>query len=114
MLAWDVNNGVGRRAWSGNQNAQYQIAEAMKLDPLLKVTMPVQADDALLEAALALPVMQTPISPSRSVAKPRSPSQSLSAALKRARRSSISGYQEEDHDEVAEGAASKKVAKQGE
>lgn len=54
MLSWDVNNGVSRRAWSGNANAQYQIQEAMKVDPLLKVTLATVADDAVLDRALAV------------------------------------------------------------
>ena len=49
MLFWDVNNGVARRAWSGNGNAQFQIEEAMKKEPLLKVTVPYQVDESILE-----------------------------------------------------------------
>ena len=52
MLSWDVNNGIARRSWSGNANAKYQIQQAMKLDPLLKVTVPVTADAALLDTLI--------------------------------------------------------------
>jgi urocanate hydratase len=52
MLFWDVNNGVARRSWSGNACAQYQIAEAMKEEPRLVVTMPHVADPAQLESLL--------------------------------------------------------------
>lgn len=40
MLQWDVNNGVARRAWSGNQNAVFNIKRQMEFEPLLKVTVP--------------------------------------------------------------------------
>eukprot|EP01083_Nonionella_stella_P263999 896090_1 len=30
MLFWDVNNGIARRAWAGNDNANFQIKRAMK------------------------------------------------------------------------------------
>merc|ERR1712121_520633 len=38
MLGWDVSNGVARRAWSGNNNAQATIKRAMDDQPLLRVT----------------------------------------------------------------------------
>lgn len=53
MLYWDVNNGVSRRAWSGNLNAQFQIAEAMKTCPDLEVTMPYSASEKVLDTCLA-------------------------------------------------------------
>lgn len=40
MLYWDVNNGVARRAWSGNSFAQQQIAEEMQRNPNFIVTLP--------------------------------------------------------------------------
>merc|ERR1719427_1627692 len=40
MLSWDVSNGVARRAWSGNENAVETIADAMKKEKKLLVTMP--------------------------------------------------------------------------
>merc|ERR1719192_3281512 len=40
MLGWDVSNGVARRAWSGNDNADSTIRRAMDQDPRLTVTLP--------------------------------------------------------------------------
>merc|ERR1711973_760248 len=40
MLNWDVNNGVSRRAWSGNSNADITIRRAMQANPDLVVTLP--------------------------------------------------------------------------
>ena len=39
MLNWDVSNGVARRAWSGNSNAQNTIKRAMTEDFKLKITL---------------------------------------------------------------------------
>merc|ERR1719445_259036 len=50
MLGWDVSNGVARRAWSGNNNAQATIKRAMDDQPLLRVTKAhAVEDDGLLE-----------------------------------------------------------------
>jgi urocanate hydratase len=35
MLFWDVNNGIARRAWSGNSYAQNQIKKEMDTNKLL-------------------------------------------------------------------------------
>ena len=40
MLHFDVNNGVSRRSWAGNQGALHAIEKAMKKNDLLKVTLP--------------------------------------------------------------------------
>ncbi|MCH2044781.1 MAG: urocanate hydratase [Saprospiraceae bacterium] len=48
MLFWDVNNGIARRSWAQNPHAIFAIKEAMKYNPELKVTLPNQADDDLL------------------------------------------------------------------
>jgi urocanate hydratase len=40
MLSWDVNNGLARRCWSGNQTANDTIRYAMERDNLLRVTLP--------------------------------------------------------------------------
>ncbi|NMM48199.1 urocanate hydratase [Marinigracilibium pacificum] len=48
MLFYDVNNGISRRAWAGNDGALFAIKEAMKNKPELKVTIPNKADDELL------------------------------------------------------------------
>ncbi|MEZ4319370.1 MAG: urocanate hydratase [Myxococcota bacterium] len=52
MLDWDVANGIARRAWARNEGAETAISRAMRADPRLRVTMPVHADDAVLDAAL--------------------------------------------------------------
>lgn len=49
MLHWDVCNGVTRRSWAGNQNAIETAQSEMKRNSELLVTMPVAADDALLD-----------------------------------------------------------------
>ena len=48
MLHWDVNNGVARRSWARNENANFAIARSMEKEPLLKVTMPQKVEDDLL------------------------------------------------------------------
>ena len=48
MLLWDVNNGVCRRSWAGNDNAEFAIKRAMEAEPRLVVTVPSHADEALL------------------------------------------------------------------
>ncbi len=52
MLHWDVNNGIARRAWARNPNADWSIREAMKREPRLKVTLANEAGDDLIEKAL--------------------------------------------------------------
>lgn len=52
MLNWDVTNGVARRAWSGNDNAEVTIARSMTQDQRLKVTLPHHADPSLVARAL--------------------------------------------------------------
>jgi len=47
-----VNNGIARRAWARNPNAQWSIREAMKREPKLKVTVAEEADDAVVERAI--------------------------------------------------------------
>ncbi len=49
MLFWDVNNGIARRSWARNEEAVFAIKRAMEAEPLLKVTLPNVADDALLD-----------------------------------------------------------------
>ena len=44
MLAWDVNNGVARRAWARNDEALVAIKRAMADEPGLVVTIPSIAD----------------------------------------------------------------------
>ena len=52
MLHWDVNNGIARRAWARNPNAQWSIREAMKREPGLKVTLANEAEEGLIAKAL--------------------------------------------------------------
>jgi urocanate hydratase len=40
MLFWDVNNGISRRSWARNEGAIFAIKRAMKMQPLLKITIP--------------------------------------------------------------------------
>ncbi len=49
MLHWDVNNGIARRAWARNPEAEFAIQRAMQAEPRLKVTMPHHVEEALLE-----------------------------------------------------------------
>ena len=49
MLFWDVNNGVARRNWARNKGAINQIKRAMKMNKLLKVTLPNFVDEKLLK-----------------------------------------------------------------
>ena len=50
MLFWDVNNGIARRNWARNKGAVFAIKRAMKNEPDLKVTLPNNVDDSLLDA----------------------------------------------------------------
>ncbi len=52
MLFWDVNNGIARRSWARNSGAVSAILRQMQRTPNLKVTMPVMADDTLIDNAL--------------------------------------------------------------
>uniref|UniRef100_A0A0K0FBK5 urocanate hydratase n=1 Tax=Strongyloides venezuelensis TaxID=75913 RepID=A0A0K0FBK5_STRVS len=45
MLFWDVSNGVARRSWSGNSNAEETIVRTMKNNDNLVVTIPNKVDD---------------------------------------------------------------------
>jgi urocanate hydratase len=49
MLHWDVNNGVARRNWARNKNANFAIKRAMEQEPLLKVTVPNEVESDLLD-----------------------------------------------------------------
>jgi len=49
MLHWDVNNGVSRRSWAQNKPAKFAIQQAMKENPDLKITLPNEADEELLD-----------------------------------------------------------------
>ncbi len=51
LIAWDVNNGIARRAWARNEGAEFAIRRAMIADPRMKITMPEHADDAIIRDA---------------------------------------------------------------
>ena len=48
MLFWDVNNGISRRSWARNKEANFAIKRAMEMEPNLKVTLPNIASDEIL------------------------------------------------------------------
>jgi urocanate hydratase len=52
MLLWDVNNGIARRSWARNSGAMAAITREMERTPGLVVTMPVEAEDILIEQAI--------------------------------------------------------------
>jgi len=55
MIAWDVSNGLARRAWARNRGAVFTIRRAMEAERRLRVTLPHEADAALLDRAIASP-----------------------------------------------------------
>jgi urocanate hydratase len=52
MLFWDVNNGIARRSWAGNKGALFTLNREMHRMPGLKVTVPYQANDMVIEDSL--------------------------------------------------------------
>ena len=52
MLHWDVNNGIARRAWAGNDGAIWSAQRAMEHEQRLDVTLPSESDLALVRSAL--------------------------------------------------------------
>jgi urocanate hydratase len=52
MIAWDVNNGIARRAWARNEEAIFAIRRAMDAEPMLQVTLPTRAADDAVRRAL--------------------------------------------------------------
>lgn len=52
MLYFDVNNGIARRAWARNPGAVSSALKAADENPLLKITMPYNADDAVIDKLL--------------------------------------------------------------
>jgi len=49
MLFWDVNNGIARRSWARNKEANFAIKREMERTPNLKVTLPNLVDENLLK-----------------------------------------------------------------
>jgi len=52
MLYWDVNNGIARRSWAGNDGALFALEREMKRTPGLEITVPYHADDNVIDEAL--------------------------------------------------------------
>lgn len=50
MLFWDVNNGIARRSWARNEEANFAIKRAMEANHLLKVTLPNIVDDDIINS----------------------------------------------------------------
>ena len=50
MLFWDVNNGISRRSWARNKEANFAIRRAMEMEPNLKVSIPRFADEELINS----------------------------------------------------------------
>jgi urocanate hydratase len=48
MLFWDVNNGIARRSWARNKEANFAIKREMERTPNLKVTLPNLVDETIL------------------------------------------------------------------
>ena len=49
MLFYDVNNGIARRSWARNEEANFAIRREMARNPQLKVSLPNLVDDNLLD-----------------------------------------------------------------
>ena len=49
MLFWDVNNGIARRSWARNKEAQFAIKREMERTPNLKVTWANEVNDDVLK-----------------------------------------------------------------
>jgi urocanate hydratase len=51
MLHWDVNNGIARRSWARHEGALFTLKREMERTPALRVTIPYQTDDKLIDEA---------------------------------------------------------------
>ena len=49
MLFFDVNNGIARRSWARNTNAQFAIKREMERNKNLKITLAQGVKDDLLD-----------------------------------------------------------------
>ncbi len=54
MLYWDVHNGITRRSWAGHSGARLTLEREMQENPLLRATVPYQADEGIIEKALGI------------------------------------------------------------
>lgn len=50
MLFFDVNNGISRRSWAGNEGAIFAVKREMERSPNLKATLPNQVEDGVLDS----------------------------------------------------------------
>jgi urocanate hydratase len=50
MLHWDVTNGIARRAWARNPEADFAIRRAMEMEPALRVTLANDVSDSVMDA----------------------------------------------------------------
>jgi urocanate hydratase len=50
MIFFDVNNGIARRSWAKNANALLAINKEMKKTPKLKVTIPENVNNSILDS----------------------------------------------------------------
>ncbi|HEY0742466.1 MAG TPA: urocanate hydratase [Chryseosolibacter sp.] len=53
MLHYDVTNGLARRAWARNENAIFAIQREMEMNPVMKVTVPNEVNDNLLDDVIS-------------------------------------------------------------
>ena len=49
MLFFDVNNGIARRSWARNKGAMFAVKRAMDQNKSLKITVPSQVKDELID-----------------------------------------------------------------
>ncbi len=52
MIAWDVTNGLARRAWARNPGARFAIERAMADEPGLRAMLPHAVDADVVRNAL--------------------------------------------------------------
>jgi len=52
ILFWDVNNGIARRSWARNKEAQFAIKREMERTPNLKVTWANEVSDEVLKGLI--------------------------------------------------------------
>jgi len=52
MISWDVTNGIARRAWAGNPEAEFAARAAMDGESRLSITLPHRAADDVVRSAL--------------------------------------------------------------
>jgi urocanate hydratase len=58
MLHWEVFNGISRRAWDGNKNANLTITSEMKVNEQMNVTRLEEADSELLYSLVPEPLIE--------------------------------------------------------